>query len=144
VFPADATGAIEGQRMCRFWSGRQVFSAADRFSPHYQYSDTPSGTYWCVASVDPGSERGYAITLGVPFDDARWFRGRDVTKRTKSGCPDPACCQRPPARLAARWDGMAWPSARAHSHILSALPSGSFPGVDEADVYAFLDRHEHD
>jgi XRE family transcriptional regulator, fatty acid utilization regulator len=144
MFPADATGAIEGQRMCRFWSGRRVFSAADRFSPHYQYSDTPSGTYWCVASVDPGSERGYAITLGVPFDDARWFRGRDTSKRTKSCCPDPSCCQRPPASLAARWDGMAWPSARAHSHILSALPSGSFPGVDEADVYAFLDRHEQD
>jgi XRE family transcriptional regulator, fatty acid utilization regulator len=144
MFPADATGAIEGQRMCRFWSGRRVFSAADRFSPHYQYSDTPSGTYWCVASVDPGSERGYAITLGVPFDDARWFRGRDTSKRTKSRCPDPSCCQRPPASLAARWDGMAWPSARAHSHILSALPSGSFPGVDEADVYAFLDRHEQD
>ena len=144
VFPADAAGAIEGQRMCRFWSGRRVFSAPDRFSPHYQYSDTPSGTYWCVASVDPGSERGYAITLGVSFDDARWFRGRDTTKRTKSGCPDPSCCQRPPAGLAARWDGMAWPSARAHSHILSALPSGSFPGVDEADVYAFLDRHDRD
>ncbi len=141
VFPADVTGAIEGQRLCRFWSGRQVFAAADRFSPHYQYSDTPSGTYWCVASVDPGSERGYAITLGVPFDDARWFRGRDTTRRMSSACPDPSCCQRPPADLAARWDGMAWPSARAHSHVLSALPSGSFPGVDEADVYAFLDRH---
>jgi predicted transcriptional regulator len=144
VFPADATGAIEGQRMCRHWSGRQVFAAADRFSPHYQYSDTPSGTYFCLASVDPGSEREFAITLGVPFDDARWFRGRDATKRTKSSCPDPACCQRPPARLAARWDGMAWPSARAHSHILLALPSGSFPGVDEADVYAFLERHAQD
>ncbi len=142
VFPADAAGAIEGQRMCRFWSGRRIFSAADRFSPHYQYSDTPSGTYFCVASVDPGSERGFAVTLGVPFDDARWFRGRETTKRTASTCPDPACCQRPPARLAARWDGMAWPSARAHSHVLSALPSGSFPGVDESDIYAFLERHE--
>ncbi|HXP21446.1 MAG TPA: helix-turn-helix domain-containing protein [Streptosporangiaceae bacterium] len=142
IFPADASGAIEGQRMCRYWSGRQVFSAADRFSPHYQYSDTPSGTYWCLASVDPGSDRGYAITLGVPFDDARWFRGRETTRRSTSACPDPSCCQRPPARLAARWDGMAWPSARAHSHVLSALPSGSFPGVDEADIYAFLDRHE--
>ena len=144
VFPADITGAIEGQRMCRMWSGRQIFSAADRFNPYYQYSDTPSGTYYCLASVDPGSERGFAITLGVKFDDARWFRGRDTTKRTKSTCPDPSCCLRPPARLAARWDGMAWPSARAHSHVLSALPFGSFPGVDEADIYTFLERHEQE
>ena len=144
IFPTDPTGAIEGQRMCRYWSGRQIFTVADRFSPYYQYSDTPAGTYWCVASVDPGSERGFAITLGVPFDDARWFRGRDTTRRTRSTCPDPSCCVRPPARLAERWEGQAWPSARAHSHVLSALPSGSFPGVDEADVYTFLDRHERD
>src|SRR6202000_986079 len=38
VFPADATGAIEGQRMCRQWSGRQVFAADDRYSPYCQYS----------------------------------------------------------------------------------------------------------
>ncbi|HEY2549586.1 MAG TPA: helix-turn-helix domain-containing protein [Streptosporangiaceae bacterium] len=144
IFPADATGAIEGQRMCRQWSGRQVFSASDRFSPHYQYSDTPSGTYWCVASVDAGSERGFAITFGVPYEHSRWFRGRDTTQRFSSSCPDPACCQRPPASLAARWQGKAWPSARAHSHILLALPTGSFPGVDDTDVFAFLDRHERE
>jgi predicted transcriptional regulator/transcriptional regulator with XRE-family HTH domain len=140
VFPADPTGAIEGQRMCRQWSGRQVFSASDRFSPYFQYSDTPSGTYWCTALVDSGRERGFAITLGVPYDDSRWFRGRDTKLRTTSGCPSGECCQRPPAALAARWDGMAWPSARAHSHVLLALPSGSFPGVDESDVFEFLDR----
>jgi XRE family transcriptional regulator, fatty acid utilization regulator len=144
VFPADATGAIEGQLMCRQWSGRQVFAADDRFSPHYQYTDTPLGTYWCAAFVDPGRERGSAITLGVPFEHSRLFRGRETVKRLTSSCPDGDCCQRPPAGLAARWDGWAWPSARAHSHILSALPTGSFPGVDEADVYAFLDRHERD
>jgi len=144
IFPADATGAIEGQRMCRHWSGRQVFSAADRFSPYSQYSDTPSGTYWCTALVDPGSERGFAITLGVPYEHSRWFRGRETVKRLTSSCPDPECCQRPPAALAARWEGLAWPSARAHSHILSALPTGSFPGVEETDVFAFLDRHEQD
>lgn len=141
ILPADSTGAIEGQRMCRLWSGRQVFTSADRFSPHYQYSDTPSGTYWCVAHIDPGRERGFAITLGVPYEDSRWFRGRDTTRRTSSTCPSPGCCQRPPRELAERWEGMAWPSARAHSHILSALPTGTFPGVDEADVYEFLDRH---
>jgi predicted transcriptional regulator/transcriptional regulator with XRE-family HTH domain len=142
LYPADPTGAIEGQRMCRKWSGRQVFSAADRFSPHYQYSDTPSGTYFCVAQVDPrADDRGFAITLGVPFEHSRWFRGRETTLRTRSRCPDRECCQRAPLALAERWEGMAWPSARAHSHILSALPAGSFPGVDDVDIYEFLDRH---
>jgi transcriptional regulator with XRE-family HTH domain len=144
VFPADASGAIEGQRMCRQWSGRQVFLSANRFSPHYQYTDTPSGTYWCAAFVDPGAERGSAITLGVPFEQSRWFRGRETRLRRGSQCPAGPCCQRPPAVLEARWAGRAWPSARAHSHVLSALPAGSFPGVDEADIYEFLERHERD
>jgi hypothetical protein len=145
VFPADATGAIEGQRMCRQWSGRQVFAAADRYSPYYQYSDTPSGTYFCVAQVDSGAgDAGYSITLGVPFDHSRWFRGRESTLRTRSRCPEGDCCQRAPAALAERWEGMAWPSARAHSHVLSVLPSGAFPGVDDVDIFEFLDRHAGD
>ena len=59
-----------------------------------------------------------------------------------SRCPDGDCCQRPPNSLADRWEGMAWPSARAHSHILSALPTGSFPGVDDTEVYEFLERRD--
>jgi hypothetical protein len=141
TFPSDVAGAIEGQRTCRQWSGRRVFSAPDRFSPYYQYSDTPSGTYFCVAQVDPRADRDSAITLGVPFAESRWFRGRETTVRTQSLCPDGECCQRAPLALAERWEGSAWPSARAHSHILSALPSGAFPGVDDVDVYEFLDRH---
>jgi XRE family transcriptional regulator, fatty acid utilization regulator len=145
LFPADDTGAIEGQRMCRQWSGRRVFAAADRYSPYYQYSDTPSGTYFCVAQIDPrAGDARFAITLGVPFGDSRWFRGRESTIRTKSLCPDGECCQRAPAALAERWEGQAWPSARAHSHILSVLPSGAFPGVDDVDIYEFLDRHATD
>jgi XRE family transcriptional regulator, fatty acid utilization regulator len=144
LFPADPSGAIEGQRLCRQWSGRQVFGAADRFSPYYQYSDTPSGTYFCIAQVDPRVDQSFAITFGVPFEHSRWFRGREATKRTRSACPDGECCSRPPAALAERWEGNAWPSARAHSHILAALPAGSFPGVDDADIYEFLDRHAQD
>ncbi len=144
LFPADPSGAIEGQRMCRQWSGRQVFGAADPFSPYCQYSDTPSGTYFCVAQVDPRADRGFAITLGVPFEHSRWFRGREATTRKRSACPAGECCSRPPLALAERWEGKAWPSARAHSHILAALPAGSFPGVDDADIYEFLDRHAQD
>jgi XRE family transcriptional regulator, fatty acid utilization regulator len=90
--------------------------------------------------VDSAREQGFAVTFGVPYEHSRWFRGRETTQRTKSTCPAAECCQRPPAALAARWEGMAWPSARAHSHVLLALPSGSFPGVDESDVLEFLDR----
>ncbi len=144
LFPADASGAIEGQRLCRQWAGRQVFGAADRFSPYCQYTDTPSGTHFCVAQVDPRADRGFAITLGVPFEQSRWFRGREATARRRSACPDGECCSRPPAALSERWEGRAWPAARAHSHVLLALPAGSFPGVDEADIYEFLDRHAGD
>ncbi|WP_245967100.1 helix-turn-helix transcriptional regulator [Sphaerisporangium album] len=141
IFPADARGAIEGQRMCLRWAGRQVFFSPDRFSVHYQYSDSPTGTYFCVAHVDPSQERDFAITLGVPYRESRWFRGRETTTRTRSNCPSGECCRRPPAELTQRWEGYAWPSARANSHVLAALPPGSFPGVDEADVYTFLERH---
>lgn len=141
AFPQDEDGAIEGQRMCREWAGRHVFGAADRFSVYYQYTDTPKGTYWCLSHIDPSHERDFAITLGVRFEDSRWFRGRETTRRVKSACPDGDCCQRPPKELSDRWEGMAWPSARAHSHVLSVLPPGAFPGVDDADVYEFLDKH---
>lgn len=142
VFPTDPSGAIEGQRMCRYWAGRQVFASADRYSTYYQYTDKPGATHWCVAHVDQGRGRDFAITLGVPYTESRWFRGRDTTNHSKSGCPHGECCQRPPADLANRWQGMVWPSARAHSHVLAALPADTFPGVDEADVYAFLDAHQ--
>ena len=141
VFPADEQGAIEGQRMCLHWAGRQVFVSPDRFAIQHQYSDTPTGTYFCVAHVDPSRERDFAITLGVPYRESRWFRGRETSIRTKSSCPSGDCCRRPPADLAQRWEGYVWPSARANSHVLAALPPGSFPGVDEADIYAFLERH---
>jgi hypothetical protein len=28
-----------------------------------------------------------------------------------------------------------------HQQILAALPRGAFPGVDDAEVFAFLDHH---
>ena len=141
AFPVDPSGAIEGQRMCRHWAGRRVFAAPDRYSIYYQYTDTPGGTHFCVAHVDPGRERDFAITLGVPYRESQWFRGQEAATRARSHCPDPSCCQLPPPELAQRWQGRSWPSARAPSHVLATLPPGSFPGVDDTDVYAFLERH---
>jgi transcriptional regulator with XRE-family HTH domain len=140
VFPADLDGAIEGQVACRFWAARQVFSV-EHYPGHLQYTDTPQGTYFCWSQqvVQPGGS--FAVTVGVPYADSRWFRGRDTPARTESRCPDPACCTDPPAPLARRWARMAWPSARAQSHVLAAVPPGAFGGVDLTEVYAFLDRY---
>jgi predicted transcriptional regulator/transcriptional regulator with XRE-family HTH domain len=140
-FPTDTTGAIEGQLACRQFSSRRVFSSTDRYGTYTQFTDTPNGTYFCMSHVEPAGSGEFAVTVGVPFVHAKWFRGADTQRRRKSGCPTPGCCRRPPAELASKWEGQAWPSARAHSHLLAALPPGTFPGVDTTDVYAFLERH---
>ncbi|GAA0807775.1 hypothetical protein Sya03_41980 [Spirilliplanes yamanashiensis] len=139
-FPSDVTGAIEGQPVCRKWAARTVFAAADKFSGFYQYTDTATGTYWCTVHVEQTRDGEFSVCVGTPYAHAKWFRGQETTLRTRSSCPDPDCCRRPPAGLVDAWSGHAWPSARVHAHLLAALPPGVFPGVDTTDVYAFLDR----
>ncbi len=139
--PSDATGAIEGQVVCRKWAGRTAFDRTNRTSEFYQYTDTPDGTYWSTVQIGDIAQGAFSIACGVPFDDAKWFRGRDTSARTHSACPDPACCQTPSENLLTRWQGKAWPSARMHAHVLAPLPTGSFPGVDDTEMYEFLSAH---
>ena len=141
VFPADATGAIEGQRVCKHWTARVVFDQPDLSRSYQQYTDTRSGTYWCSAFVDRTSSGLFSVNVGTPYQHVKWFRGRETTLRSQSRCPDPSCCTQPPGELTARWGGHAWPSARVHSHLLAAMPPGTFPGVDDTEVYQFLERH---
>jgi predicted transcriptional regulator len=143
-FPRNSVGAIEGQRLCREWGTRQVFESDDKFSMHYQYTDTAGGTYWCATHVDAGREPVAAITVGVGFDDAQFFRGRQTNRHSVSNCPDGDCCRRPPADLAERWEGWAWSSVRPNSHVLAAMPVETVPGVDVTEIYEFLDRHSAD
>lgn len=140
-FPTDATGAIEGQRVCRYWTARVVFDQPDLSAAYQQYTDTKSGTYWCTAFVDRTPAGLFSVNVGVPYAHVKWMRGRETVERSKSRCPDPECCSQPPAEIASRWDGLAWPSARAHAHLLAAMPPGVFPGVDQTEVLAFLDRN---
>jgi len=139
--PMDVTGAVEGQIVCRRFLARSAFEEQNRTTEHYQYTDTPAGTFWCSTQTGTTADGEFSISVGVPFDDARWFRGRETQKRATSTCPDEACCRRPDPAVAARWEGKAWPSARVHMQMFSPLPSGAFPGVDDGEVYAFLDRH---
>lgn len=140
-FPADHTGAIEGQTICRYWTSREVFEVPDKFRAYEQYTDTVVGTYWCTARTERHSSGTYSLSIGVPYEHVKWFRGRDTTERSKSRCPDETCCKRPPDNLSRMWAGQAWPAARANSHLLAAMPSGAFPGVDETEVYEFLQAH---
>jgi len=139
--PEDVTGSIEGQVVCRRFSARDAFEQQNRTTEHYQYTDTPAGTFWCSTQTGSRSDGDFSITVGVPFDDARWWRGRETQNRQTSTCPDEACCRRAPGELADRWRGRAWPSARVHTHIFTPLPRGTFPGVDDSTVFEFLERH---
>ncbi|TDN87783.1 XRE family transcriptional regulator [Microbacterium sp. BK668] len=139
--PMDVTGSVEGQIVCRRFLARSAFEEQNRTTEHYQYTDTPAGTFWCSTQTGTTSAGEFSITVGVPFDDAKWFRGRETQKRDVSRCPDESCCRRPPGDVAERWGGKAWPSARVHMQMFSPLPRGAFPGVDDNEVYAFLERH---
>lgn len=141
TFPSDASGAIEGQHVCKHWTARVAFSQPDLSRSYQQYTDTRSGTYWCTAFVERTPAGLFSVNVGTPYQHVKWFRGRETTQRSKSRCPDPSCCTQPPAELANRWQGRAWPSARVHSHLLAAMPPGTFPGVDDTEVYEFLERH---
>lgn len=137
--PADSLGSIEGQLACRHWASRSVFQARTPGASFYQYTDTPSHTYWSSAQTEHTQSGHFSVSIGVKFADSKWFRGRETTQRTHSTCPDPKCCKEPAAALQEKWAGYAWPSAHAHSHLLAALPPGTFPGVDATEVFEFLE-----
>ncbi len=139
--PVDVTGSTEGQFVCRHWAARTAFTRMNRTTEFYQYTDTPEGTFFESAQTGTTDSDEFSITIGVPHLHSKWFRGRDTTTRRQSTCPDEACCKAAPDDLATRWAGKAWSSARLHAQILSPLPQGTFPGVDDRELYEFLDRH---
>ncbi|WP_293695686.1 helix-turn-helix transcriptional regulator [uncultured Agrococcus sp.] len=139
--PADPSGTVEGQYVCRHFASRLAFEMTTKAAEFHQYTDTPTGTYWCSTQTGTGTDGDFSITIGVPFDSAKYFRGSDTSYRETSTCPDARCCSKPASELAYRWDGAAWASAKMHQHVLSPLPSGTFPGVDDVELYDFLDRH---
>ncbi len=140
-FPRNSVGAIEGQRLCREWGTRQVFKSEDRYSIRFQYTDTPVGTFWCATRVEDSRSPAHAVTVGVGFNQAQYFRGRDTKHRSVSQCPEGPCCRRPNDELASRWEGWAFPSVRPNSHVLAAMPVETIPGVDTTEIYEFLDEH---
>jgi transcriptional regulator with XRE-family HTH domain/predicted transcriptional regulator len=142
ALPEDVTGSTEGQIVCRHWSAREAFVRTNRTTEYYQFTDTPEGTFWESTQIGTSTADEFSITVGVKFEDAKWFRGRDTTERKVSKCPDTECCRRPVPALREKWSGKAWTSARLHAHVLSPLRGGMFPGVDDVELFEFLEVHE--
>ena len=55
--PMDVTGSVEGQMVCRKFAARSAFSEHNRTTEHYQYTDTPGGTFWCSSQTGMTSRR---------------------------------------------------------------------------------------
>ena len=141
-FPTDATGAIEGQRVCRYWTARVVFDQPDLSiglpAVHrHQLRDllVHRGDRPHISGAVLGQRRravrGRQMDAGPGDDGAIQVHGAPTRRAAR--------CRPPTWPTAGR--GCAWPSARVHSHLLAAMPPGVFPGVDQTDVLTFLDRH---
>ncbi len=139
--PRDDHGGMETQRLCKRWGARVTFQSSERFGTHHQFTDTPQGTFFCTTHIEAGRDPAHAITLGVPFADARWFRGRGTDNRETSTCPDPACCRRPPPDLSEKWAGQVIVSARSQSRILGLLAPDPYPELDMPVVLDVIERH---
>ena len=138
LIPSAEDGTVIGQRLCQHLGGRAVFESDEKYSVHYQFVDTPTGTYFEVSHVLV-DDRDHAVTIGTPFESSRWFRGRNTDTHPVSRCPDPTCCSAPDPHLAAKWAGHVFASAHEEPQILAVRPAGALPEVDEMALYKFLE-----
>lgn len=138
-FHTDPAGGFEAQPVCRRWGALAVFDSADKFDVHAQYTDTPSGTYFCVTHMEP--DRPFSVTVGVPFDSAQWFRDRHTERRSLSHCPDPSCCLLPSAQQTSYWDDRLEVSIRSQVRLLGRLASDPYPNKPDRRVYDLVERH---
>lgn len=135
-FPLPALGgAVEGRRLCRHLGARTVYGSPDRFDIHYQFTDTPAGSYWSATHLTPdGAAR--ALTTGVRYSEARWFRGRRTSYQERSACPDERCCRVPTGPI---------PHVRAghrqQAHLVSVLSGETPPTIDLAELVDFVEGH---
>jgi XRE family transcriptional regulator, fatty acid utilization regulator len=142
--PRDEHGGVETQRLCRRWGARATFQSSQKYATHHQYTDTPTGTFFCTTHVEPGREPVDAVTLGVGFGDARWFRGRDTEIREISTCPDESCCHQASPDLRQRWEGKVIVSARSQGRILGLLAPDPYPELDMPQVLEVVEAHATD
>ena len=108
-FPMDATGAIEGARVCRAWTARVVFDRPAG-EVYHQYTDTGRGTFWCTAVAEQtpaGSRSACPSSRSAGCAGARRrsagsraapTRGAAPSRRPTSPAPGRARCGPAPGR----------------------------------------------
>lgn len=138
--PTDDHGGSEGARVCAWWGARQAFDSEERFAIHHQFTDTPTGSYWCASHLEP-TDVGHAFTVGVRFEDARVFRGRRTNHHQASTCPDPRCCREPAVEAAQAWAGRLVAHERTQEDLLGLLTPSLHSRFDQAELIAFAERH---
>ena len=140
--PEAEDGTVIGQRLCQYLGGRTVFESDERYSIHYHFVDTPTGTYFEVSHVLV-DDRDHSVTIGTPFDTSRWFRGHTTSAEATSLCPNGACCAADPS-LSAKWSSNMYASVHEQPQILAVSPAGTFPGIDPVALFEFLESRTED
>lgn len=143
-FPTAPDGSLEGVRIPSSWAPRQVFLSADTYATHAQYTETPTGDYFCVTQVDATRDHGHTVTVGTTASHAGLFRGSETTRRFSTASAAGA-----DRGAGAPRDSRVWASARDREFVLGPLnlPDGALapsPGVSMSEVHAFVDRHRTD
>ena len=140
--PHDVTGSVEGQILCRKLVRRARRSRSTTARP--STTSTPTRRR-ARSGARPRPDRRRTGSSRSPSECPSTTRSGSADARRRSARSrrvptSPAAGARRP-RSRPRWQGKAWPSARVHMQMFSPLPRGAFPGVDDNEVYAFLDRH---
>ncbi len=121
--PTDVTGSVEGQLVCRKWRRARRFTQHEPHDGALPVHRHP-GRHLLVRDAD-GHDRAtgeFSITVGVPFDEAKWFRGRETHDARSVALPRRVVL---PARRRpsspTRWDGQGLAErAPARAHPLAA------------------------
>ena len=119
-----------------------AYQSPERFAVHYQYTDTPVGTFFCSTHIEAGRDPAHAVTLGVSFDNANSFP-RARHRKPARPLPVRIRCVVRSWHLIWRSNGTAtfgFPRVLS-SAILGLIAADPYPDLDMADIVDLVDSH---
>ena len=137
-FPRDIFGGSEGLRACRQFAARAAYESDSGYDIHNQFTDTPTGSFLCTTHLVSARD-GDALTVGVGFEDARFFRARRTNQHRISKCPHGECCHRPAVDEYVPGVEI---HVRIQDRLIAAIGPQLAPPVDSAEIAEFAERHD--